>query len=134
MPMPIVIGALKRLEIMRRSNEQKDKLWVIVNALHKGLKDAGLEIGGTATPVTPVYLNGTVPEATNITFDLRENYGIFCSIVVYPVVPKGIILLRLIPTAMHTLEDVAYTVKAFAEVGKKLKEGQYSAEKMAVIN
>jgi glycine C-acetyltransferase len=134
MPMPIVIGALKRLEIMRRSNEQKDKLWTIVNALHKGLKEAGLEIGGTATPVTPVYLNGTVPEATNITFDLRENYGIFCSIVVYPVVPKGIILLRLIPTATHTLEDVAYTVKAFAEVGKKLKEGQYSAEKMAVIN
>jgi len=134
LPMPIVIGALKRLEIMRRTTEQKDKLWTIVKAVQKGFMDAGLEIGGTQSPVTPVYLNGTVPEATNITFDLRENYGIFCSIVVYPVVPKGIILLRIIPTAMHTLEDVSYTLKAFSEVSKKLKAGQYSAEKMAVVN
>jgi len=134
LPMPIVIGALKRLEIMRRTTEQKDKLWTIVKAIQKGFMDAGLEIGGTQSPVTPVYLNGTIPEATNITFDLRENYGIFCSIVVYPVVPKGIILLRIIPTAMHTLEDVNYTVKAFTEVNKKLKAGQYSAEKMAVVN
>jgi glycine C-acetyltransferase len=134
LPMPIVIGALKRLELMRKSHELKDKLWTVVNALQKGLIDAGFDIGGTQSPVTPVYLNGTVPEATNITFDLRENYGIFCSIVVYPVVPKGIILLRIIPTALHTLEDVSYTIKAFSEVYKKLKAGQYSAEKMAVIN
>jgi len=96
MPMPIVIGALKRLELMRKSPELKTKLWTIVKALGKGLADVGINTGGTQSPVTPVYLNGTVPEATNITFDLRENYGIFCSIVVYPVVPKGIILLRLI--------------------------------------
>jgi glycine C-acetyltransferase len=134
MPMAIVIGALKRLELMRKLPEQKEKLWTVVRALGKGLADVGINTGGTQSPVTPVYLNGTVPEATNITFDLRENYGIFCSIVVYPVVPKGIILLRLIPTAEHTLEDVNYTVKAFAEVNKKLKAGQYSAEKMAVIN
>ena len=119
---------------MRTLPQQKEKLWTVVRALGKGLADVGINTGGTQSPVTPVYLNGTVPEATNITFDLRENYGIFCSIVVYPVVPKGIILLRLIPTAEHTLEDVNYTVKAFAEVNKKLKAGQYSAEKMAVIN
>ena len=134
MSMPVVIGALKRLELMRTHPEYKEKLWTIVRALQDGLKKAGLEIGVTQSPVTPVYLNGTVPEATNVTFDLRENYGIFCSIVVYPVVPKGIILLRLIPTAGHSLEDVTYTVNAFAEVAKKLKAGQYSAEKMAPVN
>jgi glycine C-acetyltransferase len=133
LPMPIVIGALKRLELMRNHPEYKAKLWEIVNALQNGLTAAGFEIGGTQSPVTPIYLNGTVPEATNVTFDLRENYGIFCSIVVYPVVPKGIILLRIIPTAKHTLEDVEYSIKAFGEVNKKLKAGQYSRETMAVI-
>jgi glycine C-acetyltransferase len=133
MPMPIVMGALKRLELMRNHPEYKANLWKIVNALQNGLKDAGFEIGGTQSPVTPIYLNGTVPEATNVTFDLRENYGIFCSIVVYPVVPKGIILLRIIPTAVHTLQDVEYSIKAFSEVNKKLKAGQYSRETMAVI-
>lgn len=131
LPMPIVLGALKRLELMRTQPQLKDNLWKIVNALQSGLVKAGFDIGGAQAPVTPVYLNGTVAEATNVTFDLRENYGIFCSIVVYPVVPKGIILLRLIPTAVHTLEDVSYTIKAFTEVNKKLKEGQYSAEKIA---
>lgn len=134
LPFPIVLGALKRLEIMRRSTEQKDKLWTIVRALQKGFADAGLNTGGTQSPVTPVYLNGTVAEATNITFDLRENYNIFCSIVVYPVIPKGFILLRIIPTAVHTLDDVNATVSAFAEVNKKLKAGQYSADKIAVVS
>ncbi|HTB33022.1 MAG TPA: aminotransferase class I/II-fold pyridoxal phosphate-dependent enzyme [Bacteroidia bacterium] len=133
MPMPIVIGALKRLELMRNHPEYKAKLWEIVDAMQSGLRKAGFEIGNTQSPVTPVFLNGTVPEATNVTFDLRENYGIFCSIVVYPVVPKGIILLRIIPTAMHTLQDVEYSIKAFSEVNKKLKAGEYSREKMAVI-
>jgi len=133
MPMPIVIGALKRLELMRNHPEYKAKLWEITNALQSGLKKAGFEIGNTQSPVTPIFLNGTVPEATNVTFDLRENYSIFCSIVVYPVVPKGIILLRIIPTAMHTLKDVEYSINAFSEVNKKLKAGEYSREKMAVI-
>ena len=133
LPMPIVIGALKRLELMRNHPEYKAKLWEIVNAMQNGLKAAGFEIGGTQSPVTPIYLNGTVPEATNVTFDLRENYGIFCSIVVYPVVPKGIILLRIIPTASHTLEDVEYSIKSFSEMNKRLKAGEYSREKMAVI-
>jgi glycine C-acetyltransferase len=131
MPMPIVVGALKRLELMRTQPQLRENLWKVVNNLQSGLLKAGFNIGGTESPVTPVYLNGTVAEATNVTFDLRENYGIFCSIVIYPVVPKGIILLRIIPTAVHTLEDVSYTIKAFVEVNKKLKEGQYSAEVIA---
>ncbi|MGP8216041.1 MAG: aminotransferase class I/II-fold pyridoxal phosphate-dependent enzyme [Bacteroidia bacterium] len=134
LPMAVVVGALKRLEIMRRSQEQRLKLWANIKALHEGLAKAGLDIGGTEAAITPVYLHGTVPEATNITFDLRENYGIFCSIVVYPVVPKGVMLLRLIPTAEHTLEDVNYTINAFSEILKKLKAGHYSTEKMAEIN
>jgi glycine C-acetyltransferase len=125
LPMPMVIGALKRLEMIRSSTEQKDKLWTIVNALQSGLRDHGFNLGKTESPVTPVILNGGVSEATQITYDLRENYNIFCSIVVYPVVPKGIILLRLIPTAVHTLEDVDYTIKAFIEIKKKLEEGAY---------
>ena len=128
LPMPMVIGAMKRLEMLREDPSHREKLWTIVNALQKGLRDAGLNIGNTASPVTPVMLNGTIPEATQITYDLRENYDIFCSIVVYPVVPKGTILLRLIPTAMHTLEDVEYTVKAFKEVKRKLDNKEYSEE------
>ncbi len=128
LPMPMVIGAMKRLEMLREDPSHREKLWTIVNALQKGLRDAGLNIGNTASPVTPVMLNGTIPEATQITYDLRENYDIFCSIVVYPVVPKGTILLRLIPTAVHTLEDVEYTVKAFKEVKRKLDNREYSEE------
>lgn len=128
LPMPMVIGAMKRLEMLREDPSHRQKLWTIVNALQKGLRDAGLNIGKTASPVTPVMLNGTIPEATQITYDLRENYDIFCSIVVYPVVPKGTILLRLIPTAVHTLEDVEYTVKAFKEVKQKLDNKEYSEE------
>ncbi len=132
LPMPMVLGALKRLDMIRTQPEHRIKLWNIVNALQSGLKEAGLDIGNTESPVTPVMLNGTVGEATQITYDLRENYNIFCSIVSYPVVPKGIILLRLIPTAVHTLEDVNYTIKAFKEVKEKLDNKIYS-EQMAEI-
>ena len=128
LPMPMVIGSLKRLELLKNNKDLKDKLWIIVNALQKGLKDAGFNLGDTESPVTPVYLSGSVPEATSVIVDLRENYNIFTSIVVYPVVPKGVILLRLIPTAVHTLEDVEYTIKAFKEVAEKLKAGKYSKE------
>ncbi|MDB2317444.1 aminotransferase class I/II-fold pyridoxal phosphate-dependent enzyme [Flavobacteriales bacterium] len=133
LPMPLVVGAIKRLEIMRRGTEQKDKLWTIANALQSGLKAAGFELGNTESAVTPVYLSGGVGEATNLTFDLRENYNIFCSIVTYPVVPKGVILLRLIPTAVHTLEEVEYTIKSFSEIKDKLAKGEYISEEIANI-
>ncbi len=128
LPMPMVFGAMKRLELLREEPSHREKLWTIVHALQKGLREAGLNIGNTASPVTPVMLNGTIPDATQITYDLRENYDIFCSIVVYPVVPKGTILLRLIPTASHTLEDVEYTINAFKEVKKKLENNEYGKE------
>lgn len=133
LPMPMTIGALKRLEILRNEPIHKEKLWTIVNALQKGLLENGLNIGNTESCVTPVLLNGTVPEATQITYDLRENYKIFCSIVAYPVVPRGVIMLRLIPTAVHTLEDVEYTIKAFAEIKRKLDAKEYSKEEFAEI-
>ena len=128
LPMPMVIGALKRLELLRTKPELKNQLWTIVNALQDGLRKNGINIGNTQSPVTPVMLNGSVPEATQIAYDLRENYDIFCSIVAYPVVPKGIILLRLIPTAIHTLEDVEYTISAFADVKHKLENKEYLNE------
>ena len=128
LPMPLVIGSIKRLELLQNKPELKEKLWIIVNALQKGLKEAGFNLGNTESPVTPVYMSGSIPEATSIIIDLRENYNIFTSIVVYPVVPKGVILLRLIPTATHSLEEVNYTIKAFTEVAEKLKAGKYSEE------
>jgi glycine C-acetyltransferase len=130
LPMPLVIGALKRLELLRTQPQLKDNLWKIVNALQSGLKNAGFEIGKTQSPVTPVYLNGTVGEATSLILDLRENHDIFCSMVVYPVVPKGIIILRLIPTASHTIDDVNYTIEAFKKTYVKLKAGEYASEKI----
>lgn len=130
LPMPLVIGALKRLELLRTRPELREKLWTITNALQNGLREAGFEIGKTNSPVTPVYLNGTIPEATNLILDLRENYDIFCSMVVYPVVPKGVIMLRLIPTAVHTLDDVKYTISAFKDVQKNLKAGKYNIDKI----
>ena len=133
LPSPIVEGAIKRLEIMRRGTEQKDKLWVIANALQSGLKSAGFNLGNTQSVVTPVYLTGGVGEATNLTFDLRENYNIFCSIVTYPVVPKGVILLRLIPTAVHTLDEVEYTIKSFTEIKDKLANGEYVSDEIANV-
>lgn len=131
LPMPLVIGNLKRLEMLRNSPELREKLWTIANSLQKGLKDNGFNLGTTSTQVTPVILDGDVPEATNLTLDLRENHGLFCSIVVYPVVPKGIIMLRLIPTAMHSLEDVEYTVNTFKTVKSKLLNGDYKGESVA---
>lgn len=131
LPMPMVIGALKRLELIRNDTSFKDKLWEIVNATQKGLRDKGLDIGLTNSPVTPVMLHGSVEEATQLTVDLRENYNIFCTIVIYPIVPKGTILLRIIPTAAHTLEDVECTVNAFAAVKKKLENNEYSKTEFA---
>ncbi|NNC86246.1 MAG: aminotransferase class I/II-fold pyridoxal phosphate-dependent enzyme [Bacteroidia bacterium] len=130
LPMPLVVGALKRLELIQKNTELKDKLWTIVNALQNGLVEAGFNIGSTEACVTPVYLNGTIPEATNLILDLRENFDIFCSGVVYPVVPKGIIILRLIPTAVHTLKDVEETIHAFRSIKGKLDSGVYRTEKI----
>ena len=131
LPMPMVIGSLKRLELIRTQPQLKEKLWTVVNALQNGLREAGFNIGITSTPVTPVLLNGTIPEATHLTLDLRENHNVFCSIVVYPVVPKGVIMLRLIPTAVHTTEDVNYTINAFKSIKNKLDSGEYRKEKIA---
>ncbi len=128
LPMPMVFGALKRLDLLQTRPELKDNLWDIVGELQTSLKNEGFDIGVTQSPVTPVYMHGEVPEATNLVLDLRENYGIFCSIVVYPVIPKGQILLRLIPTAVHTHEDVKRTIKAFAECRDKLTAGKYVGE------
>jgi glycine C-acetyltransferase len=133
LPMPMVIGALKRLELVRTKPELREKLWTVVRALQEGFRSKGLNIGNTESPVTPVFLSGSVPEATNVVIDLRENYKIFCSLVIYPVVPKDVIMLRIIPTSAHTLEDVNYTVNAFAEVQVKLQAGHYKADKIASV-
>lgn len=128
LPMPMVIGGLKRLELIRGSQEFKDKLWENTNMLQKGLVDNGFDIGPTNACVTPVYLHGSVEEAVSLVHDLRENYDIFCSVVVYPVIPKGMILLRLIPTASHTKEDIELTIDAFKDVAVKLKDGVYKKQ------
>ena len=133
LPSALVIGALKRLELLRSQPELKDNLWKVVNALQSGLKEAGFDIGKTQSPVTPVFMTGTIGEATNLIYDMRENYDIFCSMVVYPVVPKGIIILRLIPTAVHTIEDVNYTIDAFRKAYVKLKAGEYASDKIAAF-
>jgi glycine C-acetyltransferase len=133
LPMPLVVGALKRLELLRTQPELKDNLWKITHALQDGLKAAGFDIGKTQSPVTPVFLNGSIPEAANLIYDLRENFNIFCSMVVYPVVPKGVIMLRLIPTAVHSLEDVKYTIEAFSSIVDKLKAGAYERAMEKVI-
>jgi len=127
LPMPIVEGALKRLEMMRTESEHKENLWKIASALQSGLREAGFDLGVTNSAVTPVFLKGTLGEATNLTMDLRENHSIFCSIVVYPVVPKDVIMIRLIPTAVHKLEDVEYTIETFKKVKVKLEAGDYEA-------
>src|SRR5210317_485675 len=130
--MQLVKGALKRLDLLRTRPELKAKLWENVNALQNGLKENGFDIGTTQSCVTPVYLKGSIPEAMALVQDLRENYGIFCSIVVYPVIPKGLILLRLIPTATHSLEDVEITLDAFAGIREKLENGTYKRLSEAV--
>ncbi len=133
LPMPMVEGCLKRLQLLKEEKALKENLWTISRALQSGLKEAGLNTGCTESPVTPVYLSGSVAEGTQVCMDLRENYGIFCSIVVYPVIPKDLLLLRLIPTAAHTLADVEETITAFKEVSTKLKEGKYSKEVFADV-
>lgn len=133
LPMPIVVGALKRLELLQSQPALKENLWKIVNALQDGLKARGFNIGNTESPVTPVYMAGGKGEATRLAMDLRENFGIFCSVVAYPVVPKDVIILRLIPTAMHSLADVEETLAAFEKVGAKLKAGAYKGEDIAVL-
>jgi glycine C-acetyltransferase len=129
LPMPFVIGGMKRLELIKKHPEFRSKLWENVKALQEGLRAKGFDIGETASPVTPVFLHGDydIAAVTSLVRDLRENMGIFCSIVVYPVVPKGQIMLRIIPTSSHTLEDITYTTECFAEVQKRLKAGYYKA-------
>ena len=133
LPMPMVMGALKRLEIIKTRPELKENLWKIAHALQDGLKKNGFNIGNTESPVTPIIFKGDIIEGTNIVVDLRENYSIFCSIVIYPVVPKGIIMLRVIPTAAHTLEDVERTIKVFGEVKEKLGKGVYNTDQIQTM-
>ena len=133
LPMPMVKGALKRLDMLRTMPELKRKLWENVDALQNGLKENGFNIGKTNTCVTPVFLEGDIPEAMAMVNDLRENYGIFCSIVVYPVIPKGLIILRLIPTATHTLDDVKVTIRSFSGIREKLKKGIYKRMASSMI-
>ena len=131
--MQLTVGALKRLEMLKTMPELKANLWKIVNALQSGLKERGFDIGTTQSCVTPVYLKGSIPEAMALVRDLRENYGIFCSIVVYPVIPKGLILLRMIPTATHTLQDVSETLDAFDAIRERLDNGTYKRLSAAVM-
>ncbi|MGK7397552.1 MAG: aminotransferase class I/II-fold pyridoxal phosphate-dependent enzyme [Candidatus Cyclobacteriaceae bacterium M3_2C_046] len=128
LPLPIVLGNLKRLELLRTKPELREKLWFIVNKLQSGLRDRGYNLGTTQSPVTPVFLSGGIVEAGNLIWDLRENYNIFCSVVIFPMVPKGTILLRVIPTAAHTEKDVDDTIAAFDAVSGKLKSGAYQKE------
>jgi glycine C-acetyltransferase len=130
LPMPFVLGGMKRLELIKKNPQLKDQLWTIVKALQDGFRSRGFNIGNTTSPVTPVLLQGDydLPTVTNLIRDLRENMAIFCSIIVYPVVPKGVILLRVIPTAVHTLEDVEYTMNSFEVVKQKLTDGAYKPQ------
>ena len=132
LPMPLVIGALKRLEILRKEKGLRDKLWQIVRAIQGGLRERGFTLGNTQSPVTPVLFKGGVGEAANMAMDLRENFNIFCSVVIYPVVPKDVIMFRIIPTASHTLADVEETLIAFSALKEKLDSGFYKTE--ALVN
>jgi len=132
LPMPMVLGLKKRFELLKAKPELRAKLWEVAKTLQKGLVERGFNIGTTNTMVTPVFLEGDLYEATSLTRDLRENYGIFCSIVIYPVIPKGLILLRLIPTAAHSLEDVQITLDAYSQMAEKLKAGYYKENKLEV--
>ena len=128
LPMPLVLGNLKRLELLRSNPSLKDKLWSNAKKLQAGLRKKGFDIGKTDSVVTPIYMTGDVPEATAMVMDLRENFGIFCSIVVYPVIPKGHIIYRLIPTAVHNDDDIDATLAAFEATKKKLDQGDYKVE------
>jgi len=132
LPMPMVIGLKKRFELLKSKPELREKLWLIANTLQKGLKERGFDLGQSNSMVTPVFLKGDLYEATSLTRDLRENYGIFCSIVIYPVIPKGLIVLRIIPTAVHSLEDVQRTLDAYSEMAEKLKSGYYKENKLEI--
>ncbi len=133
LPLPLVLGNLKRLELLRTKPDLKEKLWENVNYLQSGLKAKGLDIGNTNSCVTPVYMKGSVEEATHLVRDLRENHRVFCSIVIYPVVPKGMILLRLIPTTVHTKEDIDLSLEAFEQISDKLKKGVYREAEFAEV-
>ncbi len=133
LPMPMVEGALKRLDLLQNTPELREKLWANVRALQSGLKAEGFDLGRTNTPVTPVYLKGGPSEATNLILDLRENYRIFCSVVIYPVIPKGEIIIRIIPTAAHSLEDVQYTLESFKAIKNKLEAGVYATEDLPKV-
>jgi glycine C-acetyltransferase len=133
LPMPLVVGALKRLELLKTNPSMKDNLWKIVDAMQSGLKERGFNIGTTTSPVTPVLFKGGVGEAANMSMDLRENYGIFCSVVIYPVVPKDVIMFRIIPTSVHTLEDVERTLSAFSKLKTKLDSGFYKEEALVSV-
>jgi glycine C-acetyltransferase len=132
LPMPMVMGLKKRFELLKTNPQLRENLWVVARALQNGLVEQGFDIGVTNTMVTPVFLKGDLTEATSLTMELREKHGIFCSIVVYPVIPKGLIMLRLIPTALHTLDDVQHTLDAFSAVSDRLNQGQYKVNKMAI--
>jgi glycine C-acetyltransferase len=132
LPMPMVMGLKKRFELLKSNPELREKLWLIATTLQKGLKERGFDLGASNTMVTPVFLKGDLYEATSLTRDLRENYGIFCSIVIYPVIPKGLIVLRIIPTAAHSLDDVQRTLDAYTEMGEKLKSGYYKEDKLEI--
>jgi len=133
LPMPLVLGALKRLELLRTHPELKENLWKIVRAMQSGLKERGFNLGTTSSPVTPVLFKGGVGEAANMAMDLRENFNIFCSVVIYPVVPKDVIMFRIIPTAAHTLEDVEVTLAAFSQLKTKLDNGFYKEEALVSV-
>jgi glycine C-acetyltransferase len=128
LPMAMTLGAIKRLELIKQHPEYREKLWTIVKALQKGLKEAGLDLGKTQSPVTPVFMKCPLTQVTQMIYDLRENYGIFCSVVIYPVVPRDVVMLRIIPTASHSLEDVEYTIKVFKEIKRKIDENVYPHE------
>ena len=128
LPLPVVYGMLKRMDMLKTMPELREKLWHNVNKLQQGLKERGFDIGVTNTPVTPVFMKGDLPEATNMVMDMRENYNIFCSVVVFPVIPKGQIIFRLIPTAAHSDEDTETTLAAFEACKKKLDSGAYKAD------
>ena len=128
LPMAFVMGNLKRLELLKTHSELREKLWYNVNKLQKGFRDNGFEIGTTNTPVTPVLMKGGLYDAVQLTYDLRENYDVFCSVVVYPVIPKGQIILRIIPTAIHTDKDIEDTLAAFSAVRTKLENKLYPQE------
>ena len=133
LPMAMVKGALKRLDMLRTMPELKEKLWANTNGLQSGLRAAGFDLGTTQTCITPVFLKGEIPEAMAMVNDLRENHGIFCSIVVYPVIPKGLIILRLIPTATHTKEDIDETITAFSAIRKLLENGTYKKIAASIV-